>query len=236
MSNHINLLPIVVLAGGLATRMKPLTEQLPKSLLPCGEFPFLHHQLELFVQQGCKEVYLCVGRFAGQIRTYLSKQFIDGLNLTLIDEGEHPLGTGAALVNALPKLPKHFFLCYGDSYLLCDFLAVQQAYYAQTKPALMTVYENNNRLEQSNLVYASGKIIQYSKVEQSEEMKHIDYGLSVFDKDIFSRYNNSDLVNIFQDLLRANLLAAFEVKQPFYEVGSFHGFERFKKLIKESKN
>lgn len=225
------MLAVVILAGGLATRLAPLSKNIPKSLVPCLNKPFLSYQLALLRKQGIKQIHLCVGRFSQQIRQYLLTLATDDFEFFVHDEGEQPIGTAAALRRALPNLPQQFFLMYGDSYLTCDFFKVQQQFYLQAKPALMTVYYNQNGSDRSNVIFQNQQIKQYNKKQYSPQMLHIDYGLAVFDQAIFNRYNYQDLSDMYQALVSEQLLAAYEVKQPYYEVGSFSGLASFEAFL-----
>ena len=147
------LLPVVILAGGLASRLMPLTDNLPKSLLPCLDEPFLYHQLHLLQRQGIEQIYLCLGRHSQQIKQCVRQWHTLTMDIYFCDEGEQPIGTASAIRAAWHDLPNVFFLMYGDSYLLCDFYSVQCAFAGQDKPALMTVYHNHNEGDTSNVIY-----------------------------------------------------------------------------------
>ena len=224
------MLPIVILAGGLATRLRPISETIPKSLVIINDEPFIYHQLRLLRRQGIKHVYLLIGYLGEQVVDAVGdgKQF--GLEIHYINEGEGLLGTGGAIVNALPQLPESFFMMYGDSYLTCNFKQVEQAFIRADSDALMTVFKNKNQWDRSNVIYDDGKIITYDKSQQLPTMQYIDYGLSCFKRDVFHAYvqgQQLDLVKVYQHLLQQQQLAGYEVTERFYEVGSFVGLEEF---------
>ena len=127
----MNMLPVAILAGGLATRLGPLTQRLPKALLPVAGRPFIHWQLALLAQQGVTQVVLCAGHLGEQIQATVGDGSGFGMTVRYSFDGAVLLGTGGALKRALPMLGAAFFVLYGDSYLRCSFAAVEAAYEAK---------------------------------------------------------------------------------------------------------
>ena len=175
----VNETKVVILAGGLATRMRPHTETLPKSLLKVSGQPFLAHQLQALSCQGIQQVVLCVGHLAEQIEEFAGDGSAFGLQVTYSKEEGPLLGTGGALRKALPLLGEAFFVLYGDSWLEIDYPAVLKAFKKSNLPALMTVFRNEGHWDTSNVELQAGKIQLYSKAQRNERMGHIDYGLEI---------------------------------------------------------
>jgi NDP-sugar pyrophosphorylase family protein len=228
----LSLLPVAILAGGLATRLQPLTARVPKSLLPVAGRPFIFHQLEMLRGQGVERVVLCVGHLGEQVRATVGDGATPGLTVSYSFDGEKLLGTGGALKQALSLLGDEFFVLNGDSYLPCSLVDIQRAYLAAQRPALMSVLRNDNRWDRSNVLYRDGELLAYDKHAPLEEMRHIDYGLTILSQTIFAPYHAPvlDLADILRDLSRSGLLAGFEVRERFYEIGSLQGLrdtERF---------
>jgi N-acetyl-alpha-D-muramate 1-phosphate uridylyltransferase len=232
---HDTVPTIAVLAGGLATRLGQLTKATPKALLDvCGR-PFLSWQLELFASRGLRDVVLCVSHYADQIEEWVARNPIAGLRVRFSHDGPRRLGTGGALRAALPLLGSPFLVTYGDSYLRCEYLDVFRAFTHSTaeKPplAMMTVFENQGRWDQSNIVYRDGRILRYDKQDRSPEMRHIDYGLGVLTAEAFDALAHEevfDLAQVYQAALAVDRLAAYEITERFYEVGSHTGIEEFR--------
>lgn len=220
-----SMLPVAILAGGLATRLRPLTETIPKAMVDVAGEPFVAHQLRLLNRQGIQRVVLCAGYRGDMIRDYVGDGRDFGLDARFVFDGERLLGTGGAIKKALPHLGDRFFVLYGDSYLECDYSAVLKAFLESGKQALMTVFYNNGQWDTSNVEYRDGLIVDYDK-KPTERMRYIDYGLGVFHATAFDLIPDNafyDLHTLYRHLLRNNDLAAFEVQQRFYEVGSFEG-------------
>ncbi len=220
------MLPVAILAGGLARRLRPLTENVPKGLLPVNGEPFIAHQLRLLADRGIERAVLCVGYLGEMIREFVGDGSAFGGRVEYSFDGPVLAGTAGAVRLALPRLGRRFFVLYGDSYLPCDYGAVMASFDGSGKTALMTVYRNEGRWDASNVEFADGRIIAYDKRDRSGSMRYIDYGLGVFDESAFAplaAHEPHDLAVLYQDLLRRGDLAGMEVKERFYEIGSPEG-------------
>jgi len=225
--------PVAILAGGIATRLQPYTEKIPKSLVDVQGEPFLAHQLRLLSSQGVRRVVICAGHLGTMIQQFVGGGEDFGLAVSFSFDGPKLLGTGGAIKKALPLLGPAFFVLYGDSYLPCDYEAVQCQFEKSGMKGLMTVYRNENRHDKSNVEFHDGAIYSYDKVVRTDTMWHIDYGLAVFRDSAFSTVPADavvDLAVVYQDLLRSGQLAAFEVQNRFYEIGSLDGLREFREI------
>lgn len=221
-------LPVAILAGGLATRLWPMTQTIPKSLLEVAGKPFAVHQLELLRRAGIERIVYCIGYLGEMVRAELGDGSRFGVRISYSEDGPRPLGTGGAVRQALPLLGPAFFVLYGDSYLRCDYGAVEDAFQVDGKKGLMTVVRNDDRWDRSNVVFEEGQLLRYDKKERDPRMKHIDYGLGVLRAGAFADYSREealDLATVYQDLVGAGELTGFEVKERFYEIGSASGLE-----------
>ena len=217
------MLPLAVLAGGLATRMRPLTEKIPKSLLEVAGEPFIFHQLRLLRRQGIDDVVLCVGYLGEMIEERVGSGESFALRVRYAYDGPRLLGTAGALKQALPMLGREFFVLYGDSYLTCDYRAVQAAYERSGKPALMTVYRNQGHYDRSNVVFEQGEIMCYDKKNTRPDMMYIDYGLGILQSRVLEKLPDgepADLADVYTKLVLNGMLAGYEAPERFYEIGS----------------
>jgi len=228
------MLPVAILAGGLATRLRPLTETIPKALIEiCGE-PFVDWQLRLLSKGGIERVVFCIAYKSEMIQDFVGDGSEYGIEVSYSEDGPTLLGTGGAIRKALPLLGDNFMVLYGDSYLPIDYKAVETAFYSARKPALMTVYRNDGAFDASNVVFTHGELQKYAKGDPVREMTHIDYGLSIFNASAFEPYPDgspTDLSEICATLSTAGLLAGYEVHERFYEIGSLKGIEDFGEYI-----
>ena len=230
------MMPVAILSGGLATRLYPVTETTPKSLVDINGKPFIYHQLEHLKDQGIDRVILCVGHMGELIQESVGDGAKFGLKVTYSFDGPVLLGTGGALRRALPQLGEQFFVLYGDSFLPIQFREVQEAFVAQGKPALMTIMENKGQWDKSNVVYDGGKLISYNKEAPSPEMTFIDYGVGVLTAKTLDQYPESEkfeLSNLYHELAKKGQLAGHQVQERFYEIGSLEGLADTKAYFKE---
>jgi len=225
------MLPVAILAGGLATRLAPLTETVPKSLVPIDGEPFLAHQLRLLQRSGIQHVILCVGHLGEMIEHAIGDGSAFGVTVEYSFDGPALQGTAGAIRTALPKLGESFFVMYGDSYLACDYAAIERAFLKSGKLGLMTVFRNDGQWDTSNVEFDHGRILAYSKKDRTFRMNYIDYGLGAFHPEAFVRTRAADLADIYVNLLHAGELAAMEVHERFYEIGSPAGLQETTKFL-----
>jgi NDP-sugar pyrophosphorylase family protein len=220
--------PVALLAGGVATRLRPLTTTIPKALVEVAGRPFIDHQLALLRRNGVRRVVLCLGHLGEQVQAHLEAYAGFGLEVYYSFDGERLLGTGGALRCAAPLLGEAFWIMYGDSYLDVDYAAVLADFERQGQPALMTVIQNNNRWDRSNVVFHDGRLLVYDKRRNTPEMTYIDYGLALLRREVLERVPASepyDLADLYSALVNEGRMAGYEVTQRFYEIGSPAGLE-----------
>ena len=218
--------PVAILAGGLAKRLRPITETIPKALVTVAGSPFLAHQLRLLYVAGLRRIIIC----AGYLGEMIEAEFGDGARFDLrIDysfDGPRLLGTGGALKRALPLLGRRFFVLYGDSYLPIDYRKAALAFATGDKGGLMTVYRNEGRWDVSNVQFEAGQVLRYDKNQRTPEMHHIDYGLGILRAESLAPWPDNepfDLADVYRRLLSENQLSGHEVTERFYEIGSPEG-------------
>jgi len=230
----MSLFPAAILAGGLGTRLHPVTQKMPKALVEINGEPFIAHQLRLLRSQNLTDIVICAGYLGEMIRDFVGSGDRFDLRVQYSFDGPALLGTAGALQKALPLLGENFFVLYGDSYLPCAYISVQEAFEDSGKPALMTVYRNEGCWDTSNVEFLEGNILRYDKQARTSAMRHIDYGLGVLSGQVFDTIVPPyDLAALYQELLRQNKLAAFEISQRFYEIGSFEGLAELAERLKK---
>jgi NDP-sugar pyrophosphorylase family protein len=222
------MLPVAILAGGLATRLRPATERIPKALVPVAGQPFISRQLRYLRVQGISRVVICTGYLGELVQEAIGDGSVFGLDVTYSPDGPTLLGTGGALRQALPQLGDAFFVLYGDSFLPCSFSRVQRAYEHAGAPALMTVFRNAGRWDASNVIFRDGRVARYDKLAPGPDMHYIDYGLGVLSASVLEAYPAGtvfDLAEVYQRLSAGGSLAGLEVTERFYEIGSPAGLK-----------
>ena len=235
MATSAAALPVAILAGGLATRLRPITAKIPKLLVEVAGEPFFSHQLRLLKKNGLTRLVLCVGHLGDMIVDQYGDGSKWGVQIDYSFDGEKLLGTGGALIRALPKLGDAFYVLYGDSYLPVDYQAVGRSFLDSGRLGLMTVFENHEAYDASNVWFEDGCIRLYSKTEKPPQMRHIDYGLGVFRAAAFADSPHDavvDLAAIQTELCRRGQLAGYEMKVRFYEIGSPAGLKELDGLLR----
>jgi NDP-sugar pyrophosphorylase family protein len=213
--------------------MRPLTDTLPKTLLPVRGRPFAWYQLDWLARHGVTGVVYCIGHQGDKIRRYWATHPSPVTSLRFVDEGEQLRGTCGALRLALKEgvLDESFFVLYGDSFLPIDFAPIWSAFEAGRAPALMTVLRNEGRWDSSNVVYSGGLVTLYDKRCSNPGMIYVDYGLSAFRRPLIEEAAEADLSALFHRLSIAGDLAGYEVSERFYEIGSPQGLRDLELLL-----
>lgn len=220
------MLPVAILAGGLATRLRPITETIPKALVDVAGQPFISRQLQFLREQGVRKVVMCIGYLGEMIQALVGDGSQYGLEVVYSPDGPVLLGTGGALKQALPLLGPSFFVLYGDSFLPVEFAPVEKAYFESDKPALMTVLNNGDRWDKSNVIFSDGILLEYNKINPKSSMEFIDYGLGVISGAVLDQYRVGeifDLAQVYHTLSLHGQLTGYEVHERFYELGSHSG-------------
>ena len=215
--------PVAILAGGLATRLRPLTQTVPKALIEVAGKPFITHQIEALKKQGISRIVLCVGFLGDKIQQALGDGSRWDVQIDYIFDGAKPVGTGGALKRALPQLGDSFFVLYGDSYLTVSYSKMASSFERSGKLAMMSVYRNQGRWDSSNVVFVDGMVFSYDKRRPDSKAQYIDYGLSVMGQAALADVpedHPADLADVLGQLAKRGQLAGFEVFDRFYEIGS----------------
>ena len=230
-------LQAVILVGGLATRLRPLTETVPKSMLLVAGKPFLEHQIALLRKSAVRNIVLCVGYLSEMIQDYFGDGSRFGLTITYSRETETLLGTGGCLRHAAPFLEEDFLVTYGDSYLMLDYQHVMRVFRSSGMPGMMVVYRNEDRWDRSNVIVENNTVTFYSKTERRPNTVYIDAGVSALRKETLRLLPQHDPVGLdvlLHDLTLQGRLHAYEASQRFYEIGSFAGLNKLQELLSAS--
>lgn len=230
-------LPVAILAGGMATRLGEVARDTPKSLIDVAGKPFIAHQLDLLRGHGLTDIVVCTGHLGSRLEEVVGDGSRYGVRVRYCPDGPTPPGTGGALRHALPLLGEAFFALYGDSYLECDYPAVERAFLASGRPALLTVIRNDDQWDRSNVLCVNGRIVRYSKEHRTADMRHVDYGLAAMRAEALLAYPDSealDLARVYEDLAVRNELAAHEVSDRFYEIGTPSGLAETRQHLEQA--
>lgn len=230
---------VVILAGGLATRLHPVTKTTPKAMLVVAGEPFISHQIKLLKSKGVREVIICAGYLGKEIKEFVGDGKNLGVSVKYSFDGDKLLGTGGAVRKALPLLGDLFWVLYGDSYLDTDYSIILNNFLPSNKVGLMTVFKNEGRWGKSNVHFRDGKILKYDKKNPVPSMKYIDYGLNLLRKEAIEGVPEDeifDLADLYAGLVDRGEMLGFEVKERFYEIGSLKGLRETREYLRRKAN
>lgn len=230
------MLPLAILAGGYATRLGSITKEIPKCLIEIHGRPFVDWQLEKLTKSGYSDFVFCVSYKSDLVQEHLGDGADRGIKIQYSLDGETQLGTGGAIQKAIPLLGNEFGVIYGDSFLSIDYSSVEQDFLAAESNALMTVFENQNEYDSSNVEFIAGQIVSYEKGTQNLSMRHIDYGLTYFRATAFDAWIGQatfDLAEVCSQLAKTGELSGYEVFERFYEIGSVQGINEFAQYLRK---
>jgi NDP-sugar pyrophosphorylase family protein len=230
--------PLALLAGGLAKRLRPLSESVAKVMVEVAGEPFIAHQLRLLRREQITRAVLCVGYLGQQVEDFVGDGSQYGLAVDYCYDGPALLGTGGALRRALGQLGPEFLVMYGDSWLDAAFAPMVDAFRRSGKSALMTVYRNSDRWDRSNVWFEDGRIRVYDKENRIPQMQHIDWGLSMVKADVLAAEPAGepvDLAAVYSALAGKDLLAGYEMTTRFYEIGSPAGLRETDELLRKNR-
>lgn len=229
---------VVILAGGLATRLRPVTETIPKAMVPVAGRPFLEYQIDFLKKNGVTDLVLCVGYLSEKIEQYFGNGDEFGVTIQYVHDGDRLLGTAGALKRAESLLQGNFFVMYGDSYVFLNFKDVYSTFINSNIPAIMVIFKNDNNYDMSNVAVEKGKVIRYDKKNVIGDLVYIDYGVFVFSKsilDLIPRDQEYQLETVIHYLIQKKDLGVYEATKRFYEIGSHKGLEDFTRYIRDQK-
>lgn len=217
----------MILAGGLATRMRPKTLTVPKFLLEVAGRPFGDWQLEMLARCNYDDVVLCVAHLGEQVRGHVGDGARFGLRVRYSEEGPKLLGTGGALRAAAEMLEETFLVTYGDSYLPFDYAAPLDELRAHDDcDGVMSVFKNEGKWDASNVRVDRSWVLAYEKGTRDPAFDHIDYGAIALRRSVVLELPEgapSGLDQLQSRLAAARRLRAHVARERFYEIGSPEG-------------
>ena len=225
-------LQVVILAGGLATRMRPRTLTTPKLLLPVAGRPFGAWLLEKLASAGFREAVLCIAHLGDQIRSFVGDGRAFGIDVAYADEGPNLLGTAGAIRRAADLLEPSFLITYGDSYLPFDYAGpLKLLARSPDADGVMAVFKNEGKWDKSNTTVRIDEkgelwVARYDKNSADEIFDHIDYGAMALRRDVILQIPENvpwGLDRIQADLSARKRLRGYLAHARFFEIGSETG-------------
>ena len=223
--------PVVILGGGLGTRLSDVTKGAPKILVDIAGKPFIQWKLESLIKQGVPSIYLLLGEKSESVIEHLNSHAYP-IPIAIVLDGPELKGTGGALKSALNVLPSYFVLTFGDNLLnvpISEFVAKQSF----DERNLLVVTRFTGLADKPNIMLSDDIIVAYSKLDNSQAT-HTDYGYATInsaDLANFNAHDKFDLTLFWQSLISEKLLFSYETEQRYYEIGTPESFSETQKWL-----
>lgn len=219
----------VILAGGLGTRLLPLTADRPKPMVEVNGRPFVEYLIEQLREQGIDEVVLLLGHMASAVERHLGDGERFGIAITYsVTPAE--MQTLGRLNTALPMLEPLFLLLYCDNYWPLDLEVLWRRYEDAQAPALVTVYRNLDHQTRDNVrVDSAGFVERFDPSRTDPELQGVEIGYALLDKQLFEGLDDPQLpfeAALYPKLIREHKLAAHLTDHRYYSIGSYERLAR----------
>ncbi|HYC26605.1 MAG TPA: sugar phosphate nucleotidyltransferase [Nitrososphaerales archaeon] len=224
----------VILAGGLGTRLRPLTQDVPKAMVKVMGRPFLEYEVKLLKDNGVDDLVVCVGYLASAIQDHFGDGGKFGVEMRYSHDGPDLLGPAGALKQATPMLEDEFLVTYGDAFLVAPYAKIMDTLTSSECLGVMAVFRNENQFGRSDLEVKDGRVTRYDKTTQTPEMEWINFGVSALKKDALSTIRAGQPCGeeeFYGKLISANQLLAYPVAERFYEIGTPESLREFEAFI-----
>jgi histidinol-phosphate phosphatase family protein len=212
----------VIVAGGRGTRLRPLTDQRPKTMVEVGGKPFLDHLLEQLAQQGLEEVLLLLGYRADAILDHVGNGDAWRLAVSAVvtDPDDE---TSLRMLAARDRLHDRFLFLYSDNYWPLQMERLWADYERLGRPAIVTVYRNLDGYTRSNVRLADGVVVEYDPTRSRPGLGGVEIGYAILPSDVVDLIDRTDRPFekvVYPRLVGAGHLAAHETDHRYYSMGS----------------
>lgn len=215
----------VILAGGRGTRLKPLTDTIPKPMIPIKGKPFLEYLLENLRDQGIEKVLLLLGYLPHKIKSYFGDGSSFGIEIDYsISDVQNE--TGRRIKLAEDKIEQFFLLMYCDNYWPMRLKHMWAKFINSGVAAQITVYANKDNYTKHNVrMDDKGLVVAYDKNRELKNLQGVDIGYAIMSKEIltFLPYENVSFEKtVYSLLIESGQLSAYLTDHRYYSIGS-HG-------------
>ncbi len=225
---------VVILAGGLGSRLKPFTEMIPKPLLPIGEKSILEIQIERLKLSGFNEIILATNYKSEYIESYLGDGKKYGVKL-IISKELKPLGTAGPLTLLKDKLNEPFVVINGDILTLLDFSKLFR--FALNKNELLTIAIKKEILPFAfgNITFADDYVINVE--EKPDFVTYILAGIYVMQPEIFNLIPDNTYYGIdtlIRDMIKKGLkIVKYEMDEYWLDIGRLNDYEEAQNIYQK---
>ena len=228
----------VILAGGIGTRLRPLTYKIPKPMIALNNRPFLEYLIDLLKENGIEEVILLLGYLPEKIKEYFGNGSKFGMNIKY-SIGAVSFETGKRIKNAEELLNGNFLLMYCDNYWPLNLKKLVKYHDEHNVLTTVTIYTNKDNSTKSNIkVDDQGYVALYDKSRKEENLSGVDIGFFVINKKIFELMPNTNFSfekEILPKLIKKKQLAGYLTDHRYYSIGNLERLPITEKYLQPKK-
>jgi len=228
----------VILAGGLGTRLKPITDKIPKPMILMNGKPFLEYLLEMLKDNGIQEVVLLLGYFSEKVQEYFGDGSKFGLRIKY-SIGDVSFETGKRIKLAEELIEDNFLLMYCDNYWPLNLNKLIEYHNNHNVQATITVYTNKDNFSKNNMkVDEQGYVVLYDKSRQEKNLLGVEIGFYILCKNIFTMMTETNFSfekEIIPKLIEQKQLAGYLTDHRYYSVGSLERLPVTEDFLKQKK-
>ena len=217
----------VVLAGGRGTRLRPITDRIPKALVPFHGEPFLGHVVQMLREQGFTDVLLLEGYRAEDLQAHFGDGDAYGVRVRHRVTDADAL-TAHRVLDALDDIDEQFLLLYCDNYWPMRFDAMWQHQLDRGAPCQITVYANDDGYTRDSVIVEDGMCRVFDRTRTTPGLEGVEISYATLARDVVAPLVQAQPDELFEQavyptLARQGQLAAFWSRHRYYSVG---GHER----------
>lgn len=245
------MVQIIIVAGGLATRMLPVTEEIPKCMVDINGKPLIQHQLEFFKSKGYTDFIFCVAHLAEKVKEYFGDGSAFGLNIRYVQETDDLMGTAGSVKLAEPLITgSEFLVYYGDNLTSLDLDKLIKFHMMKHSVATIVLRPTPKNYNASSIVLLNPDSRVRLIIEKptpadydrcSDEKMYINSGIYLFSKEVLGLIPKGAKFDFAKDLFPKLL----DFKEPFYgyptpeffrEIGRVEKYHAFLAEVKGKEN
>jgi D-glycero-alpha-D-manno-heptose 1-phosphate guanylyltransferase len=235
MSFDLSSLNVLILAGGLGTRLRSVVRDVPKPMAPVAGRPFIEHQLRFLASTGFKSVVIALGYRGDVIKQHFKKDFM-GIQIDYSSEAT-PLGTGGAIVNAVKakRLDGNLVVLNGDTFFPISIESMMLDHIKNSADVTLAIFRDKSFGRYSGLCLDDKMKVLRSDADTSE---YKSAGIYIFSHNIVGLLRSKELKKIsFEEDIGPKLISNYNVygyaeSAPFIDIGIPEDFDKAQTLLR----
>jgi NDP-sugar pyrophosphorylase family protein len=239
---------ILVIAGGLATRMRPIAEDVPKCMVDIKGKPLIHHQLEVFKRQGFDEIIFCVAHLADEVKGYFKDGSSLGLSISYVQDGDTLMGTAGSvkLAEGLIGADEDFIVYYGDTLTTMDLNRFMDYHKKKGAIATIALHPLKRDYKSSSLICLGedSKVSIFNEKPTTEEFQkyrgekcYVNSGIYALDRRVLGQIPKGERYDFGKHLFPRFIERGMDVRgyvsgEFFREIGRMEKYQAFLEEVK----